>query len=1097
MRLGSGRAWFLAAGLGLVTIAGSTAGDATAAARHGDRLQPQPRAQRQAIAAMRQRLAARRAELPAFLHDRGRAALLRANGVVTGHKAQARRAAKVARGAGAEADTVDLLVVRVGFAANRRPDLTSMDASGDFRLAPDSTAIVDPPPHDVAYYEAQLLALQEYYRVQSHGQLFVRGSVFPPDGEPSLKLSDIADYGPGDDPNAFWTLELLERWFRDAVAVLDSATAGRLTLPDYDTFAFTHPGSDLQNDINRDSPNDLPTFFVTLGDSIPVAGGDIRAGVVFPETTTQDQLLGGIQGAFVHEFGHSLGLPDLYDTNFGLPTVGEWDLMDSGNAAFFAFQAAGSDEVLFALGLLPTGLSALSRVLLGWDEVYALQAPEDAVTLRPANSTFVDTPRVARLDISADEYFLLENRRDVLGPHDEDHESCPYLNRDAATGVILWMSRDDSSRPSRERRNSGEYDFFIASPTAPETELGDCGETGFGVLVWHVDERAFADGYAFNEVNADERLRALRLIEASGDFEIGDWRAPTVSFVGDGWNDPFREGYRTTLSGTTVPNNWSSDWALTGWEITDIRFVAPESHHVTVRVVDGVAGWPQLLRGAGDAAPPVEPQSAVVATVGGIGSALVAADSTALWAFTSGGNRLLHRGPLHAGSVAYHPRLASADAAGTFALTDSAQVWLLEGQVAGDSLAARTGFPVAVPGGCGDRLVLVADDLGIAPGVLTETADGAWVMVDAVGVGRTYDLDAGREADPVVGPVGRDGAPAVALVGRDAAVFIPIDAQLPPRSVGHGLASADVFVAAGRLRAGDAAASLAVLHHDGRLRVLDAENGMHSGFQDFPPDRYLGIALADVTGDGELDIVTASATHVVGVTSRGARLARTPRPLRDIYAVRFPLRIVAAPVVADVAGDSLPEILVTTDLGLVYALDAAGNPVPGYPRKMLPDLFAAALAVADVDADGDPEIVAVSSIAANAASLPGGSSRAGWVTRGGNFARTAFTATPAALGPGAGTRLAALEKPLLAYPNPARGGVVQLRMTAARPGPFAVAIYTLEGERVFERRGTLETGTLEVPWHCGDLAPGVYVCRFVSEAAGVTSPMLSPITLLR
>jgi hypothetical protein len=157
--------------------------------------------------------------------------------------------------------------VRVGFRTNRAPELTSMDASGDFHALPDTTVLVDPPPHDAHYFDAQLLGLHAYYDVVSHGQLYTQGVVFPPQDEPSIKLSDMADYGPG--AGGQWTLELLERFFRDAVATLDSAAAGRLDLKSFDSIILVHPGSDLQNDINRDSPNDLPTFFVTLADSVP------------------------------------------------------------------------------------------------------------------------------------------------------------------------------------------------------------------------------------------------------------------------------------------------------------------------------------------------------------------------------------------------------------------------------------------------------------------------------------------------------------------------------------------------------------------------------------------------------------------------------------------------------------------------------------------------------------------------------------------------------------------------------------------------------------------------------------------------------------
>jgi hypothetical protein len=217
--------------------------------------------------------------------------------------------------------------------------------------------------------------------------------------------------------------------------------------------------------------------------------------------------------------------------------------------------------------------------------------------------------------------------------------------------------------------------------------------------------------------------------------------------------------------------------------------------------------------------------------------------------------------------------------------------------------------------------------------------------------------------------------------------------------------------------------------------------------------------------------------------------------LQDVYAVRNPVRIVGPPVVADVTGDALPEILLTTDLGLVYAIDAGGRAVAGYPRKMLPDVFPAALLAADVTGDGLPEIVGVSTVAAAATDPAGGSARAGWFCAGGNAARTSFTTTPAAVG--AGLRILAAERPLIAYPNPARGGEVRLRLTAVQSGTFALSIYTLEGQRVFERNGTLASGTSEIAWHPGGLAPGVYLCRFVSAAAGVAEPMVEPITILR
>jgi hypothetical protein len=150
---------------------------------------------------------------------------------------------------------------------------------------------------------------------------------------------------------------------------------------------------------------------------------------------------------------------------------------------------------------------------------------------------------------------------------------------------------------------------------------------------------------------------------------------------------------------------------------------------------------------------------------------------------------------------------------------------------------------------------------------------------------------------------------------------------------------------------------------------------------------------------------------------------------------------------------------------------------------------------ADLDADGTLEILGATPRDANAVAPAGGAATLGWKATDGDVAHTRFAVAGARVSGSA--RLVARERALLAWPNPARGGVVQLRITANRAGPFAVSIYNLEGQRVFEQSGQLQAGTQEIPWTTSGVAPGVYVCRFVSEAAGASSPLLSPITVLR
>ena len=102
-------------------------------------------------------------------------------------------------------------------------------------------------------------------------------------------------------------------------------------------------------------------------------------------------------GIFCHEFGHLLGLPDLYDTDFGdgrSNGIGEWGLMGTGGWL--------GEEAY------PAGMSAWSKEAMGWAEAEDITGNYGSYTLNAAsqNNTFYKI-RTA----NANEYFLLENRQ--------------------------------------------------------------------------------------------------------------------------------------------------------------------------------------------------------------------------------------------------------------------------------------------------------------------------------------------------------------------------------------------------------------------------------------------------------------------------------------------------------------------------------------------------------------------------------------------------------------------------------------------------------------------------------------------------------------
>lgn len=98
-------------------------------------------------------------------------------------------------------------------------------------------------------------------------------------------------------------------------------------------------------------------------------------------------------GVIAHEFGHILGVPDLYDPDYTSSGLGNWSLMAGGSWN-------GN------LGNRPAHMDAWSKIALGWvNPVVPRNAAE--LNLPPVETN----PVIYKLHTPSQEYFLLENRQ--------------------------------------------------------------------------------------------------------------------------------------------------------------------------------------------------------------------------------------------------------------------------------------------------------------------------------------------------------------------------------------------------------------------------------------------------------------------------------------------------------------------------------------------------------------------------------------------------------------------------------------------------------------------------------------------------------------
>ncbi|AQQ52624.1 M6 family metalloprotease domain-containing protein [Planococcus lenghuensis] len=111
-------------------------------------------------------------------------------------------------------------------------------------------------------------------------------------------------------------------------------------------------------------------------------------------------------GVYAHEFGHALGLPDYYDTEYDSQGVGNYSMMAGGSWMRYPDAAPYS-------GNSPTAFDPFSKVFLGWAEPIEV-TPEEGVqeiTLPAINAATAENG-IVKMEVpgsNGTEYFLFEN----------------------------------------------------------------------------------------------------------------------------------------------------------------------------------------------------------------------------------------------------------------------------------------------------------------------------------------------------------------------------------------------------------------------------------------------------------------------------------------------------------------------------------------------------------------------------------------------------------------------------------------------------------------------------------------------------------------
>ena len=146
-------------------------------------------------------------------------------------------------------------------------------------------------------------------------------------------------------------------------------------------------------------------------------------------------------GVIAHELGHEIfSLPDLYNTQGSYGGIGFFGLMGAGSWT----RAQESENH----GDTPVHMSAWSKAFIGW--ITPQELSDTTVTLDESSSSSYN---VVKIPISANHYYLLENRND--SGYDKGLRS---LGRDFEGGMLIWHINQKKLTTNNFRYNNVNAD---------------------------------------------------------------------------------------------------------------------------------------------------------------------------------------------------------------------------------------------------------------------------------------------------------------------------------------------------------------------------------------------------------------------------------------------------------------------------------------------------------------------------------------------------------------------------------------------------------------------------------------------------------------
>ncbi|KRC61672.1 protease [Agromyces sp. Root81] len=421
-------------------------------------------------------------------------------------------------------------------------------------------------PHSEAWYGASRCFLNEETGEYEAGEVQdQQGHPDNPAGSAQLPIDAVTALAEAQ-PDFPWSdYDIEDQGDRDGDGVIDE--------PDgvIDHVVLVHAGEDKSGGGGEQGTYAIWAHSSAVAGGADIPGTDLKLSnyIVQPEDS-------GV-GVFAHEYGHDLGLPDLYDTsNQGNSDVDFWDLMSSGSHSGPIFQSmpthmgiwdkwvlGWADPVVVNPGDEPVDIKVgqTSRPLKGSQDGVKINLPAKVITLAEptsgenmwytgADQSWGDIRIVRDLEVPADAKFWMQNNFVIEGDWDFGFVEV------STDGGTTWTDQKVYNEDGTEATTPDGY-------SDPNGNLATFGDRKYGLTGtsggW---KHQYVDLAAFSGQTVGLRLR----MATDAAFEERGWFADDFALTSGAetvWSDDVEGGD----NGWTAEVETFADTTGPGWRI--------------------------------------------------------------------------------------------------------------------------------------------------------------------------------------------------------------------------------------------------------------------------------------------------------------------------------------------------------------------------------------------------------------------------------------------------------------------------------------------------------------------------------------------------